>query len=182
MNEKPTATTPAGSATSPEGSAGGDRPAGERPAIAGLQTTLVIVKPDGVGKRVVGKVLSRFEEEGFQLLAARLVRPTQALMEEFYAEHKGKPFFPPFLKFVTSGPILVTAWRGENAIARVRGILGATNSAEAAPGTLRKSWGTDNRRNLVHASDSPASASRETAYFFKPEELAGYDPEAWRNA
>jgi len=146
------------------------------------ETTCVIVKPDGVGRRVVGKVLARFEEEGFKLLAARMVRPTPALMEEFYKEHKGKPFFPPFLKFVTSGPIVVTAWQGEGVIARVRQIIGATNSAEAAPGTLRKAWGTDNRRNLVHASDSPASAARETAYFFKPEELADYDADGWRAA
>jgi nucleoside-diphosphate kinase len=146
------------------------------------QNTCVIVKPDGIGKRVAGKVLSRLEEEGFLLLAARLVRPTHELMEGFYAEHRGKPFFPPFLKFVTSGPILVTAWQGPDVIARVRALIGATNSPEAAPGTLRKQWGTDNRRNLVHASDSPTSAAREIAYFFKPEEAAPYDPDNWQKA
>ncbi|HRY29921.1 MAG TPA: nucleoside-diphosphate kinase, partial [Elusimicrobiota bacterium] len=133
----------------------------------------------GVGKKLVGKILGRLEEEGFQLMALRMVRPTQALMEEFYAEHKGKPFFPPFLRFVTSGPLVVTAWAGENVVSRVRQIIGATNSPEAASGTLRRAWGTDNRRNLVHASDSPASAARETAFFFTPQDLAPYDPDNW---
>jgi nucleoside-diphosphate kinase len=145
-----------------------------------LETTLVIVKPDGVGKKVVGKVMDRFESEGFQLLALRMVRPTRPQMEGFYAEHKGRPFFPALLEFITSGPLVVSAWRGENAVARVRQMLGATNSAEAAPGTLRKTWGTDQRRNLVHASDSLQSAARETAYFFQADELAPYDPDRWR--
>jgi nucleoside-diphosphate kinase len=144
------------------------------------QKTLVIVKPDGIGKRVAGKVLERFEGEGFQLMAARMVRPTAELMEGFYAEHKGKSFFPAFLRFVTSGPILVTVWQGPDAIARVRQILGATDAQKAAPGTLRQQWGTDQRRNLVHGSDSPASAEREIAYFFKPDEVAEYDPDNWQ--
>lgn len=146
------------------------------------EITCVIVKPDGVGKRVVGKIIDRFESEGFQLLAMKTVRPTAALMEEFYAEHKGKPFFPPFLRFVTSGPLVVTAWRGAGAVARVRQIIGATNSPEAAPGTLRRTWGTDNRRNLVHASDSPKSAAREVAFFFSPEDTVPYDGDAWQKA
>jgi nucleoside-diphosphate kinase len=162
-------------------------PATEEPGAASggtgtksLQRTLLIVKPDGVGRGVVGKVLDRFESEGFRLLGVRMVRPTQKLMEDFYAEHKGKPFFPPFLKFVTSGPVVATVWEGPDAVARVRGLIGATNSPEAAPGTLRRAWGTDNRRNLVHASDSPASAAREIAFFFRDEETAPYDPEAWK--
>ncbi len=145
-----------------------------------LQSTVVIVKPDGIGKRVAGKVLERLEGEGFQLLAARMIRPTQEIMEGFYKEHVGKPFFPAFLKFVTSGPILVTAWQGEDIIARVRQIIGATDSQKAAPGTLRQQWGTDQRRNLVHASDSPASAAREIAHFFKPEDVVPYDSDNWQ--
>jgi nucleoside-diphosphate kinase len=145
-----------------------------------LETTLMIVKPDGVGKKVVGKIIDRFEQEGFLLLGVKMVRPAGNLMEEFYAEHKGKSFFPAFLRFVNSGPLVVTAWQGEDVIKRVRAILGATNSTEAAPGTLRKTWGTDNRRNLVHSSDSPASAAREIAYFFKGENVAPYDPNHWQ--
>lgn len=144
-----------------------------------VESTLVVIKPDGVGKHVVGKIIDRFESEGFQLMSMRMVRPTQKLMEDFYAEHKGKPFFPAFLRFVTSGPLIPQVWRGENAIARVRQILGATNSSEAATGTLRKTWGTDQRRNLVHGSDSPASAAREIAFFFQPGETVEYDPDNW---
>lgn len=147
-----------------------------------VEKTCVIVKPDGVGKQVVGKIIDRFEGEGLKLLAARMVRPTRELMEGFYSEHKGKPFFPPFLAFVVSGPIVVTAWEGEDAVSRVRKIIGATNSQEAAPGTLRKAWGTDNRRNLVHASDSTTSSARELAVFFKSDELTAYDPDAWKSA
>jgi nucleoside-diphosphate kinase len=141
----------------------------------------MIVKPDGVGKKVVGKIIDRFESEGFLLLGVKMVRPAGNLMEEFYAEHKGKPFFPAFLRFVNSGPLVVTAWQGEDVIKRVRAILGATNSQEAAPGTLRKTWGTDNRRNLVHSSDSPASASREISYFFKNDDISTYEPDQWLN-
>jgi nucleoside-diphosphate kinase len=145
-----------------------------------VETTCLLIKPDGVGRGLVGKIIDRLEGEKFRLLALRMVRPDPGRLTAFYAEHKGKPFFPPFLKFVTSGPLVATAWRGEDVVARVRGVIGATNPPQAAPGTLRAQWGTDNRRNLVHASDSPASAARETAFFFTPEELADYDPEAWR--
>jgi nucleoside-diphosphate kinase len=149
--------------------------------VAG-EITCVIVKPDGVGKAVVGKIIDRFEREGFTLAALRMLRPTAKQIEEFYREHVGKDFFPPFLRFVTSGPLVVTAWRGENVVARVRKIIGATDSRKAEPGTLRREWGTDQRRNLVHASDSPESAARETAFFFSEPELAPYDPAAWQKA
>lgn len=146
---------------------------------APLERTLVIVKPDGVGRRVVGKVIDRFESEGLQLLALRMVRPSKEMVEKFYAEHAGKPFFPPLLRFVSSGPIVPMVWEGPDAVARVRKIIGATNSPEAAPGTLRRAWGTDQRRNLVHASDSTPSAQREIALFFSAEETAAYDPDNW---
>jgi nucleoside-diphosphate kinase len=163
------------------------RPPDDRPPDPGslfrramkTDLTCLIVKPDGVGKRVVGKIIDRLETEGLQLLAMRMVRPTPALMEDFYAEHKGKPFFPAFLRFVASGPIVVTVWQGDRAVERVRQIIGATDSQKAAPGTLRKAWGTDQRRNLVHASDSPQSAAREVAMFFSAEDVAPYDPDHW---
>jgi nucleoside-diphosphate kinase len=143
------------------------------------ELSCVIVKPDGVGKSVVGKILDRLEGEGFRLLAARLIRPSAEKMGEFYAEHKGKPFYSGLLQFMTSGPVVVTAWEGDAVIPRVRALIGSTNPKDAALGTFRAQWGTDNRRNLVHASDSPASGERETAFFFTPEELAPYDPNRW---
>ncbi len=143
------------------------------------EVSCVLIKPDGVGKRVAGKIIDRLETEGFQLLGIKMLRPTKALMEGFYAEHVGKDFFPAFLRFVTSGPILACAWTGPDIVKRIREIIGATDCSKAAPGTLRKTWGTDQRRNLVHASDSMASAQREVAYFFSPEEVAPYDPNNW---
>jgi nucleoside-diphosphate kinase len=140
-----------------------------------MEQTLVMAKPDAVGKGVVGKIIDRFETEGFRLLALKMLRPTVSDLEGFYAEHRGKPFFEPLLEFMTSGPVIPMVWEGNGAVARVRQIVGATNAPEAAPGTLRRSWGTDNRRNLIHASDSLASAEREIAYFFKKEETAPYD-------
>lgn len=143
------------------------------------ELTCVIVKPDGVGKAVVGKIIDRLEGEQLRLTAMRMIRPTAEKMGDFYAEHRGKPFYDGLLKFITTGPAVVMAWRGENAIVRVRAMLGATNPKDAAPGTFRHQWGTDNRRNLVHASDSPASGIRETAFFFAPEDLLPYDPHRW---
>lgn len=143
------------------------------------EISCVIVKPDGVGKSVVGKIIDRLEGEGFRLLATRMIRPTAEQMGNFYAEHKGKPFYEGLLKFITSGPIVVTAWEGNDVIKRVRALIGATNPKDATLGTFRAQWGTDNRRNLIHASDSPASGIRETAFFFTPEELAPYDPARW---
>lgn len=147
-----------------------------------MERTCVIIKPDGVGKKVVGSVIARFEKEGLKLIGMRMVRPAREIMEKFYDVHKGKPFFEPFIRFVVSGPIIVTAWEGPGAVANVRSIIGATNSAEAAPGTLRGTYGTDNRRNLVHASDSPENAAREISFFFSPGELFTYTPSDWEKA
>lgn len=143
------------------------------------ELSCVIVKPDGVGKSVVGKIIDRLEGEGFRLLAVRMIRPNADQIAGFYAEHKGKPFYEGLLKFITSGPIVVTAWEGTDVIKRVRALIGSTNPKDAALGTFRAQWGTDNRRNLIHASDSVASGQRETAYFFTPDELAPYDPSRW---
>lgn len=143
------------------------------------ELSCVIIKPDGVGKSVVGKIIDRLEGEGFRLLAVRMLRPDAHRMGEFYAEHKGKPFYEGLLRFITAGPVVATAWEGENVVKRVRAMIGSTNPKDAALGTFRAQWGTDNRRNLIHASDSPASGIRETAFFFTPEELASYDPSRW---
>ncbi len=147
-----------------------------------MERTCVIIKPDGVGKKVIGDIIKRFESEaGLQLVAMRMLRPSKGTIEEFYAVHKGKPFYEPLLNFMSCGPVVVTAWKGENAIARVRSIIGATNSREAAPGTVRQMYGTDNRRNVVHASDSPENGLKETSFFFKDPDILEYDHDCWTN-
>jgi nucleoside-diphosphate kinase len=145
-----------------------------------MERTCVIVKPDGVGKRVVGEVIKRLESEGFKLVGLKMARPSKETVEGFYGVHKGKAFFDGLVRFILSGPIVVSAWEGENVVAKVRGIIGATNSKEAAPGTLRNQFGTDNRRNLVHASDSSENAKSELAFYFTPSELMQYDWDDWK--
>lgn len=136
-----------------------------------LIKTCILIKPDGYEKKVVGKVLDKLESEGFQLIALKLIRPKKETLEQFYAEHQGRPFYPGLMEFMTSGPFVATVWEGENIITRSRKIIGATNSKEAETGTLRKLYGTDNRKNLVHGSDSEKSAEREIKILFKEEEL-----------
>ncbi|MHB9156083.1 MAG: nucleoside-diphosphate kinase [Endomicrobiales bacterium] len=146
-----------------------------------MERTCLIVKPDGVGKKVVGEIVKRLENEGLKLIGLKMLRPTREQIEGFYEVHRGKPFFPAFIGFMTSGPIVVSAWEGKEAVSLVRSVIGDTNSKEAAPGTLRNLYGTDNRRNLVHASDSKENGQREIAYFFRPDEVLKYDPDAWVN-
>lgn len=141
----------------------------------------MLVKPDGVGKKVVGEVIKRFESEGLKLVGMKMVWPDKETLEKFYEVHKGKYFFEPFMNFVTSGPIIATAWEGENAVSNVRKMIGATDSRQAAPGTLRAMFGTDGRRNLVHASDSVENAGKEIGFFFKNGEIIEYDPNNWIN-
>ena len=144
------------------------------------ERTCTLVKPDGVEKQLIGTVLSRFEKAGLQLVGLKMLRLSRADAERFYAEHKERPFYPGLIEFMISSPIVASIWEGENAIQVARGVMGATNSPEAEMGTLRREFGTDNRRNLVHGSDSPKSAEREIAFFFKPEELFSYGIEAAR--
>jgi nucleoside-diphosphate kinase len=139
-----------------------------------MERTLVLVKPDGVGKRLIGTVLQRFEEAELKLVGLKMLRLSKDRAEDFYEEHRGRPFYEPLVEFMTSGPIVAAVWEGYGAIAKARSLMGATNSPEAEPGTLRRQFGTDNRRNLVHGSDSPASAEREISFFFKLEELITY--------
>lgn len=146
-----------------------------------MEKTCVIIKPDGVGKKVVGEIIERFEKEGLKLLGLKMVWPDRKTLEDFYAVHKGKYFFEPFMNFVSSGPVIVSAWEGESAVKNVRNIIGATNSKEAAPGTLRNMFGTDGRKNLVHASDSIENGVKEINFFFKNGEIINYDPKAWES-
>jgi nucleoside-diphosphate kinase len=131
-----------------------------------IETTLVLVKPDGVRRGLCGEVLGRLERRGYELRGARLLKISRALAQRHYAEHKGKPFFGELVDFITSGPVLALAVRGDDAIAGVRSMMGATNPADAAPGTIRGDFATLLAENIVHGSDSKASAKRELSLFF----------------
>jgi nucleoside-diphosphate kinase len=130
------------------------------------ETTLVLVKPDGMQRSLAGEIVSRLERRGYELRGARLLKISRSLAAEHYAEHKGKPFYGDLVSFITSGPVLALAVRGENAIAGVRALMGATNPADAAPGTIRGDLATELSENVVHGSDSRASARRELGLFF----------------
>ena len=130
------------------------------------ETTLVLVKPDGVRRGLAGEVVARFERRGYELRGARLLKISRALAAEHYAEHKGKPFYPDLVSFITSGPVLALAVRGENAILGIRSLMGATNPTDSAPGTIRGDLATELSENIVHGSDSRASAKRELGLFF----------------
>ena len=130
------------------------------------ETTLSIVKPDGFGKRIVGKVIQLYEEAGLELVAMQRMELTREKAEGFYAVHKERPFFPELIEFMTSGPVVVMAWRGEGAIDKVREINGATDPAKAAEGTIRAQWGANIQNNIVHGSDGPDTAKFEVNYFF----------------
>lgn len=136
-----------------------------------MERTCLLVKPDGVEKKVIGKVIDRLERENFRLLAIKMVTPKKSLIENFYSVHRGKPFFGGLVEFMCSGPFLAMVWEGEEIIARSRKIIGATNSQEAETGTLRNLYGTDNCQNLMHGSDSAESAEREIQLLFKTEEI-----------
>ncbi|TNF36197.1 MAG: nucleoside-diphosphate kinase [Gammaproteobacteria bacterium] len=136
-----------------------------------VERTLSIIKPDAVAKNVIGDILGRFEKNGLSIVAAKMMRLTKTQAEGFYAEHNGRPFFPALVEFMTSGPVVVQILEGENAIARNRELMGATNPKEAAPGTIRADFAQSIDANAVHGSDSAASAAREIAYFFKNSEI-----------
>jgi nucleoside-diphosphate kinase len=131
-----------------------------------MQKTLAIVKPDGVGQNVIGKVVGRIEAEGFRIVAMRMVRLTRVEAEGFYAVHRERPFFKDLTAFMSSGPALVLVLEAEDAIARWREVMGATDPAKAAEGTLRREYATNIERNVVHGSDAPETALTEIGYFF----------------
>jgi nucleoside-diphosphate kinase len=139
-----------------------------------MQRTLIIFKPDCVQRRLVGQVLQRFEAKGLRLVALKLIQVDRALGEKHYAEHRGKPFFDGLIQFITGGPVVLGVLEGNDAIAVVRNLLGATNGAAAAPGTVRGDFSISKQNNLVHGSDSEESARREIALWFRPEELLDY--------
>ncbi len=131
-----------------------------------IERTLFIVKPDAVSRNLIGKILAHVEGDGFRIAEARLATITRAQAEEFYAEHVGKPFFPELVDFMTSGPVMLCCLERDNAVARLREVIGATDPAQAAPGTVRKLYAESKGRNSVHASDSLPSAERAVKIFF----------------
>lgn len=136
-----------------------------------VEQTLSIIKPDAVRENHIGEIVDRFEKSGLKIVAQRMMHLSANQAEGFYAEHKGKPFFEGLIQFMTSGPVVVQVLSGENAIAANREIMGVTDPAKAAPGTLRALFGKAINSNAVHGSDSPTSAAREIAYFFASHEV-----------
>ena len=130
------------------------------------ERTLFIVKPDAMERNLIGKILAHVEERGFKIVEARIARLTREQCQEFYQEHVGKPFFGSLVGYMTSGPVMLTCLEREGAVANLREVIGATDPAQAQPGTIRKLYAESKERNSVHASDSPASAEREVRLFF----------------
>lgn len=142
-----------------------------------MERSLVLVKPDGVQRGLVGEIIARLERRGLRLAGAKFMQVSTALAEEHYAEHKGKPFYEGLVEYITSAPVMAMAWEGPNAVAAIRQTMGATRPTEAAPGTIRHDFGLEVGRNLTHASDKPETGEREIWLWFKPEELVSWSRE-----
>jgi nucleoside-diphosphate kinase len=146
-----------------------------------MEKTFAMVKPDGVQRGLVGKIVQRFEERGLKICAMKMMKIQRELAERHYAEHQGKGFYEPLLSYITSGPVVCMVLEGENAVASVRAMMGKTNPQDAAPGTIRADFSQVTGRNIVHGSDSPESAKREINLFFNDYEVQKYDKidESW---
>ena len=142
-----------------------------------MQRTLVLVKPDGVQRGLIGQIITRLENRGLRLVAAKFMRVSRELAETHYAIHKGKPFYNGLIDYITSAPVMAMVWEGPEAVAAVRQTMGSTRPREAAPGTIRHDFALDVGRNLTHASDSPENGEAEIALWFKPEELVQWQRE-----
>jgi nucleoside-diphosphate kinase len=136
-----------------------------------VERTLSIIKPDAVRRNLIGEILRRFEAAGLRIAGAKLLQLTAGRAQDFYAVHKARPFFGSLCAYMSSGPVFVAVLEGEDAIQKNREIMGATDPAKAAPGTIRKAWGRDVEQNAVHGSDAPETAAGEIAFFFRPDEL-----------
>ena len=143
----------------------------ELKAVTIVETTLVLVKPDGVKRALSGEIIKRFEKRGLRLAALKMCRLSKEMAENHYAEHVGKAFFPELVEFITSGPVVAMAVQGENAIRVVRAMMGATNPLEASPGTIRGDLALRMANNVIHGSDGQESAIRELAMFFRTDEI-----------
>ena len=135
------------------------------------ERTFIAIKPDGVKRNLIGRIITRFEEKGYKIIGLKLLLPTLEHAEKHYAEHKGKPFYPRLIKYITSGPIVAMVVEGPNVIAESRRMLGATKPDQAEAGTIRFEYAVTQEYNIIHGSDSPESAEREIAIYFKPEEI-----------
>jgi len=146
-----------------------------------MERTLVLIKPDGVQRALIGEIISRLERRGLLLVAARFMPVSRALAEKHYAIHQGKPFYDGLIAYITSSPVLAMVWQGPSAVGAVRQTMGATRPAEAAPGSVRHDFGLTVGRNLTHASDTPENAETEIALWFRPEELVEWkrDLDRW---
>ncbi len=146
-----------------------------------MERTLVLVKPDGVQRGLIGKIISRLEHRGLRLVAAKFMRVSKELAETHYAVHKGKSFYEGLISYITSAPVMAMVWEGPNAVAAIRQTMGSTKPIEAAPGTVRHDFALEVGRNLTHASDTVENAEKEVALWFKPDELVDWtrDVDKW---
>lgn len=142
-----------------------------------MERTLVLVKPDGVQRGLIGEVIARFERRGLRLVAAKFMQVSKELAETHYAEHKERPFYKGLVEYITSAPVMAMVWEANNAVVTVRQTVGSTKPEEAAPGTIRHDFGLEIGRNLIHASDKPETGVREVALWFKKEELVDWKRE-----
>lgn len=140
-----------------------------------MEKTLVLVKPDGVQRGLIGEVIARLERRGLRLVAAKFIQVSRELAETHYAIHKGKPFYEGLINYIISAPVMAMVWEGPRAIAAVRQTMGATRPTEAAPGSIRHDFGLEVGRNLTHASDGLETAAAEVALWFEPSELADWE-------
>jgi len=139
-----------------------------------MERTLVLVKPDGVQRGLIGEVISRLERRGLRLMAAKFLQVSRELGETHYAIHKGKPFYESLIEYITSAPVMAMVWEGPNAVAAIRQTMGATRPTDAAPGSLRHDFALEIGRNLTHASDTVENSEKEVALWFKPGELVSW--------
>jgi len=140
-----------------------------------MEKTFLMVKPDGVQRNLTGEIVQRFEKKGFKLVGAKLMQISNELAEQHYGEHKERPFFGELVDFITSGPVFAMVWEGEGVILTAREMMGKTNPADAAPGTIRGDFAVTVGKNIIHGSDSAESAEREIGLFFNESELVSYD-------
>jgi nucleoside-diphosphate kinase len=139
-----------------------------------MERTLVLLKPDAVQRRLIGRIISRIEEKGLKIVGLKMIRVSRELAEKHYAEHREKPFYPELVSFITSAPVVAMVVEGPKAVDTVRKMMGKTNPLEAEPGTIRGDFGLSVTMNLIHGSDSQASAAREIALFFREDEILSY--------
>ncbi|MFN3975322.1 MAG: nucleoside-diphosphate kinase [Dehalococcoidia bacterium] len=138
------------------------------------ERTLVLIKPDGLQRGLVGEIIARLERRGLKLVGIKLVQMDQQMARQHYAEHEGKPFFPGLVRYITSAPVVAMVWQGKGAVQVVRDLMGKTDPRLAAPGTIRGDLALDTGRNLIHGSDSVETARKEWALFFRPEEIVDW--------